>query len=91
MGFQSQLLAAAGSVAGAAFSIQKTLQQRQEESIKKVQEQQEAKKVQQQRFRKSFILDKSGQNITIPVQPKQQEPKKSIILDTSGRNLTNGK
>ena len=91
MGFQSGLLAAAGSIAGAVGSIKKTLKQRQEEQMKKVQEQQEAKKVQQQRFRKSLILDKSGQNIMIPVQPKKQEPNKSILLDTNGRNLTNGK
>lgn len=50
MGFQSGINAALGSIAGAAFGIQKTLQQRQEESIKKVQEQQEAKKTQRRNF-----------------------------------------
>lgn len=50
MGFQSGINAALGSIAGAAFGIQKTLQQRQEESIKKVKQQQEAKKVQRRNF-----------------------------------------
>ena len=87
MSIQRAMLGAVGSIA---YGI-KGLKERQEEQMKKVQEQQEAKKVQQQRFRKSLILDKSGQNIMIPIQPKKQEPNKSILLDTNGRNLTNGK
>lgn len=50
MGFQSGINAALGSIAGAAFGIQKTLQQRQEEQMKKVKEQQEAKKTQKRNF-----------------------------------------
>lgn len=50
MGFQSGINAALGSVAGAAFGIQKTLQQRQEEQMKKVKQQQEAKKTQRRNF-----------------------------------------
>lgn len=50
MGFQSNINAMLGSVAGAAFGIQKTLQQRQEESLKKVKQQQEAKKTQRRNF-----------------------------------------
>lgn len=50
MGFQSGINAALGSIAGAAFGIQKTLQQRQEEQTTKVKEQQEAKKVQKRKF-----------------------------------------
>lgn len=38
MGFQSGINAMLGSVAGAAFGISKTLKQRQEEQLKKVQE-----------------------------------------------------
>ena len=98
MGFQSGINAALGSVAGAAFGIQKTLQQRQEEQMKKVKAEQEAKKAQQQRFRKSPILDKYGQNIIVPVVPDgvenaaKPEPKKSsILLGADGRNLINGK
>lgn len=39
MGFQSGINAMLGSVAGAAFGISKTLKDRQEEQMKKVQEQ----------------------------------------------------
>lgn len=51
MGFQSGLLAMAGSVAGAVGSIKKTLQQRQEEAIKKVKENQAAQKKQRRNFK----------------------------------------
>lgn len=50
MGFQSGINAALGSIAGAAFGIQKTLQQRQEEQMKKVKQQKEAKKTQRRNF-----------------------------------------
>ncbi len=50
MGFQSGINAMLGSVAGAAFGIQKTLQQRQEEANKKVKQQQVAKKTQRRNF-----------------------------------------
>lgn len=39
MGFQSGINAMLGSVAGAAFGIKKTLQQRQKEQLKKVKQQ----------------------------------------------------
>lgn len=94
MGFQSGINAALGSIAGAAFGIQKTLQQRQEEQLKKVKQVQEAKQEQKQRFRKSPILDAQGQNIMVPVTKqvtKAAEGNKSILLGADGRNLTNGK
>ena len=91
MGFQSGINAALGSVAGAALGISKTLKNRQEEQVKKVAEIQQAKKEQQQRFKQSLILDKSGQNLMVPIKKDEPQQKKSIILDTSGRNLTNGK
>lgn len=91
MGFQSQLLAAAGSIAGAVGSVKKTLKQRQDDQVKKVAEVQQAKKEQQQRFRQSVILDSSRQNLMVPIKKDEPQQKKSIILDTSGRNLTNGK
>lgn len=50
MGYQSSINAMLGSVAGAAFGIKKTLQDRQKESMKKVKQQQEAKKVQRRNF-----------------------------------------
>lgn len=50
MGFQSGINAALGSIAGAAFGIQKTLQQRQEEQTAKVKQVQEAKKRQKRNF-----------------------------------------
>lgn len=92
MGFQSGINAMLGTVAGAAFGIKRTLQQRQEEANKKVEQQRLAKKQQNTRFRKSILLDAQGQNIMVPIQPQQkkEEPKKSILLDASGRNLTDG-
>lgn len=97
MGYQSGINAMLGTVAGATFGIQKTLQDRQKEALKKVEQQQEAKKEQQQRLRKSIILDKHGQNIMVPIKPEstekatKPEPKKSsILLGSDGRNLTYG-
>lgn len=91
MGFQSGINAMLGSVSGAAFGINKTLKMRQDEQMKKLAEIKAAKQEQQQRFRQSPILNKTGKNIMVPVHPEKQEPKKSILLDSSGRNLTNGK
>ena len=94
MGFQSGINAMLGTVAGGAFAIGKTLQQRQEEANKKVKQQQEAKKEQKTRFKKSIILDKYGQNIMVPIKPEtaekttKPEPKKSILLGADGGNLT---
>ena len=89
---QSSINTMIGTVAGATFGIKKTLQQRQEEANKKVEQQRLAKKQQKTRFRKSILLDAQGQNIMVPIQPQQkkEEPKKSILLDASGRNLTDG-
>ena len=50
MGYQSGINAMLGTVAGAAFGIQKTLQQRQEEANKKVEQQRLAKKTQRRNF-----------------------------------------
>ena len=50
MGFQSGINATLGSIAGAAFGINKTLKQRQEEQMKKVKQVQEAKKTQKRNF-----------------------------------------
>ena len=93
MGFQSGINAALGSISVAAFGIKKTLQQRQEEQMKKVKEQQDAKQEQKNRFRKSPILNAQGQNIQVPVTKKETkatEDNKSILLGADGRNITNG-
>ena len=50
MGFQSGINATLGSIAGAAFGIQKTLQQRQEAAAKKVKQKQQAQKKQKRNF-----------------------------------------
>ena len=89
MGFQSGINAALGSIAGAAFGIQKTLQQRQEEQMAKIEQQRLAKKEQKQRFRQSIILDAQGKNIQVPTtteKPKQQndEKKPVTILGADG-------
>lgn len=76
MGFQSGINAALGTVAGAAFGIRKTLKDRQEEALKKAKEKQEAQQEQKQRFRKSPILNKSGENIMVPIQSQTQQQKK---------------
>ena len=91
MGFQSGLLAAAGSIAGAVGSVKKTLKQRQDDQMKKLAETKEAKQAQKQRFRQSLILDSSSQNLMVPIKKDEPQQKKSIILDATGGNLTNGK
>lgn len=51
MGFQSGINAALGTIAGAAFGIQKNLQQRQEEAMTIVKEKQVAQKKQRRNFK----------------------------------------
>lgn len=67
MGFQSGINATLGSVAGAGLAIQKTLQQRQENANKKAKEKQEAQQVQKEKFKKSIILDATGNNLLVPM------------------------
>ena len=93
---QSSINTMLGTIAGGAFGIRKTLEDRQKQALKKVEQEQEAKKAQQQRLRKSIILDKYGQNMMVPIKPEvtekttKPEPKKSILLGADGRNLTDG-
>ena len=80
MGFQSGINAALGSIAGAAFGIQKTLQQRQEEQLEKVKQVQEAKKKQQRTY-KSFKKALYAQE---DVAPLGEKAKKAIYEQTKG-------
>ena len=73
MGFQSGINAALGSIAGAAFGIQKTLQQRQQEANKKVEQQRLAKKTQRRNFMSYLQKQPIAGGGTVGELPKQMQ------------------
>ena len=83
MSIQGSMLGAVGAIA---YGI-KGLKERHAEANKKATETREAQKEQQQRFRKSPILNKLGENIMVPTQQLQQNDTKIQLLDAKGGKL----
>lgn len=73
MGFQSGINAMLGTIAGGALAIGKTLQRRQEEANKKVEQQRMAKKAQRRNFMSYLQKQPIAGGGTVGELPKQMQ------------------